>query len=111
MTLIETLNNLDKELFLFLNGFNSQAFDYIMTIISAKLTWIPLYLGVAFFLFKKFKFKKGITAFLSLIFLLVLTDQISVIMFKNVFMRLRPCFDSDIAHLVHYVDLPGGKSG
>ena len=38
-------------------------------------------------------------------------DRISVMAFKDVFQRFRPCHNPDIANLVHLVDGCGGKFG
>lgn len=38
-------------------------------------------------------------------------DRISVMAFKDVFQRFRPCHNPDIASLVHLVDGCGGKFG
>ena len=111
MQIIDNLVDLDKSLFLILNGLHNSVLDFLMVLISAKLTWIPLYLGVLVYIFYKFKFKKGIVILISFIILLSFTDQTSVHLFKNVFQRLRPCFDNEIMNFVHYIDLPGGKYG
>lgn len=111
MHIIDNLVNLDKDLFLILNELHNSVLDFLMAHISAKLTWIPLYLGVTVFIFYKFKLKKGIVIVISFIILITFTDQTSVHLFKNVFQRLRPCFDIEIMHIVHYIDIPGSKYG
>lgn len=47
--------------------------------------------------------------FVGLVFLL--GDRISVMAFKDVFQRLRPCHNPEIANFVHLVDGCGGKFG
>ena len=82
-----------------------------MTFVSGKYSWAPLYAFILFIIFKRFKFKKGLVVFFSIIFLIALSDQTSVYLFKNTFLRLRPCFNSEIASFVHTVRMPGGKYG
>jgi undecaprenyl-diphosphatase len=83
-----------------------------MWYISATYTWLPLYIGVIAYIFYKFGWKTGVLAFVSMIMLVVLTDQVSVHLFKQVFERLRPCHQPRISHLVHIVNgYCGGKFG
>jgi undecaprenyl-diphosphatase len=83
------LERLDQHLLLFLNSLNSPFFDQVMYIISAKVTWIPLYLAILIALGIKYK-RKFFVLILMIIIAITLSDQISVL-FKNSFQRLRPC--------------------
>ncbi len=105
--MLDFLNKVDTWLFLLINGLHSSFFDKIMWYISDTVIWIPLYAIVLFFVFKKLKIQ-GFITFVFLILLIVLTDQGSVLLFKNVFHRLRPCHQPEIANLVHIVN---GKCG
>ena len=109
--MIDYLINTDIDLFLFLNGFHSDFWDVIMSYISGKKTWIPLYLIVAVFIFIKYKIKTGFVILLSFGLLITLSDQISVRLFKDVFERLRPCHNEQIRELVHTVNHCGGSYG
>lgn len=109
--MIEYLIKTDIDLFLYLNSIHSAFFDTLMYLISGKATWIPLYLGVLFFSYKKFGAKKTAFMFLAFLLLLLLSDQVSVHLFKFQFKRLRPCFDLRIADIVHTVKMPGGLYG
>ncbi len=109
--MIEYLQALDTKWFLFLNSLHSPFWDSVMWYISATATWIPLYLIIVAFVIKKLRWN----AWLTLIFfalLVLLADQSSVHLFKNVFERLRPCHNPAISELVHTVnDKCGGKYG
>lgn len=108
---MDYLNTIDTELFLFLNSLYNTFFDNVMYIASNKYVWIPLYLIVLFFIFKKYN-KQGIVIFLFMIVLIFLSDQISLHLFKNMFEQLRPCHNPDIKNLVHLVNEHcGGKYG
>jgi len=109
--MLEQLMEWDTELFLFLNGLHSPFWDTPMWYISAKLTWVPFYLVLAYLIFKQ-KGVKGIWAVVAVALLITLADQTSVHLFKNVFERLRPCREPIIEHLVHKVNNKcGGKFG
>lgn len=109
--ILEKIIQKDIDLFLFLNQFHNHLFDVIMTFVSGKYSWIPLYAFILFLILKKFKIKKGLILFISIILLIALSDQTSVFLFKFTFLRLRPCFNPEISNFVHVVNLPGGKYG
>lgn len=109
--MFELLKHLDTELFLFLNSFHNPFFDYLMHLISATYTWLPLYALIIFFIIKKQRWL-GLSAVLFLILMVVVADQGSVLLFKNTVQRLRPCHNPDIAKLVHLVNSKcGGRYG
>jgi undecaprenyl-diphosphatase len=109
--MIESLLQLDQELFLALNGLHSESMDAVMLFISGKLQWVPLYIILLTFVFRKY----GKTTWVILIgaaLTITLADQISVKLFKDVFERLRPCHNPEIAELVHIVNNKcGGQFG
>ncbi|MEA3317204.1 MAG: phosphatase PAP2 family protein [Bacteroidota bacterium] len=109
--MLETIKNLDTNLFKILNNIHSPFFDDVMWFISAKETWFPLYLIIIIFIIYKYK-KQSVLLLLSIAVLITLADQTSVHLFKDVFQRLRPCHSpqlQDIVHLVH--NKCGGKYG
>jgi len=108
---MESILLIDKELFLFLNKLNSPFFDKIMWIISAKLTWLPLYALMLIALIYS-KHKKAFFYIIGAAICVALADQASVHLFKNVFLRLRPSHESDLADLIHLVNnYKGGTYG
>jgi len=111
MGILDSIIKLDKELFLFLNGINNSVFDFLMFHISEKITWVPLYIFVAVLIYRKFKLKNGLLILLMFGLLISLTDQTSVHLFKNTIQRFRPCFNNEILHQVHFIEIPGSKFG
>lgn len=108
--MIQTLQNIDQEFFLFLNGLHNSFFDFLMYWISDKFIWIPLYAWFIYGIIKKYK-KQSILLLIMVAVMITLSDQITVF-FKNYFERPRPCHDQHIAHLVHVVkDACGGPYG
>ncbi len=111
MNLIDTLNLWDTHLFLFLNGLNSTFFDGFMFAVSAKLTWVPLYLAVLFVIIKEWK-KESIWIVISLVFCVVIADQISSGLIKEMVQRPRPSHAENLQGMVHLVNgYVGGKYG
>ncbi|MBO4567574.1 MAG: phosphatase PAP2 family protein [Bacteroidales bacterium] len=101
------LNDLDHQLFLFLNGLHVDWLDPVMTFISSETGWIPFYAVLVFLVFYKYRWK-GLWVMLGVAVLITCSDQISAHVFKPIFQRLRPCYDPLIEDLVH---LPSGKPG
>ncbi|MCD4794964.1 MAG: phosphatase PAP2 family protein [Bacteroidales bacterium] len=111
MEVIDYLIQIDTNLFLFLNKYHNEFFDIIMSNISKKMIWLPLYIFVAFLLFKKYKLKTGLILLVFFGLLITVSDQTSVHLFKNVFQRLRPCYNPEIHESMHYLKLSGGHYG
>lgn len=107
LAMISRLIDIDTKLFLFLNGLNHPALDQLMWIISAKLTWVPLYALILLLLIWHFRVR-SIAFIIAAILLVALTDLSSVHLFKNIFLRLRPCHEPALEGLVHIVN---GKCG
>lgn len=109
--MLEFLNQLDTNLFLFLNGIHSPFWDQVMWAISGTKLWIPMYLLIIAYVIYKYKWKAIITlVFIALV--VTLADQISVKAFKNVFERLRPCHNPALENIIHLVkNKCGGKYG
>ena len=109
--MVDTLIQLDREVFLFFNGLHNQAFDSIMWWVSGKTTWWPFYLALLGYLTWKQRWNMvPLVIFIALS--VTLTDQTSVHLFKNVFMRLRPCHEPALEGLVHIVNNKcGGQYG
>ncbi|HET6226735.1 MAG TPA: phosphatase PAP2 family protein, partial [Bacteroidia bacterium] len=110
MDIISALKKLDTEIFLLLNSKHTPFFDTVMLLASGRFTWIPLY---AFLLFLVFKFV-GKRIWLVALFVtvtVVLSDQLSVHLFKNVFLRYRPCHNLNINGILHLNGNCGGMYG
>ena len=105
--MLEWLKHIDQQLFLFLNGMHSTAFDEIMWLISNKFIWIPLYLLIIYWFFK-YNPENGWIWLIGIILLVIATDQLTSSILKPGFGRLRPCHDPKISHLVHNVKRCGG---
>jgi undecaprenyl-diphosphatase len=109
--MLEFLNQVDTQLFIFLNSFNSPFWDNIMWWISGTKSWIPMYLIIVAVIIYKYKWKAVITLlFIALV--VTLADQISVKAFKEVFQRFRPSHNPALEDIIHLVkNKHGGKYG
>lgn len=108
--MLETLLELDRTLFLIINGWNSPFFDEIMFFVSKVWIWAPLYLTFVLYAIKRWKLE-AIWIIVAMIICVVATDQFSNIT-KDLFQRLRPSHEPLLEGLVHHVNgYVGGKFG
>lgn len=108
---MEWLNLIDTFLFQKINGSGFREIDNFMLLISNKFTWIPIYIYILFSLYKKFN-KNFYWIIISIILLIFIADFGSVHLFKNVFERLRPCYQPEILENIRlvYKDCGGSYS-
>ena len=102
MNIIEIIKELDTHLFLIINGLHSTFFDSFMWAISAKLTWIPLYLSVLYLLIRTFK-KNSVWIILSVVLCIVISDQVASGLLKELVKRLRPSHVDSLKSVIHLV--------
>ncbi len=108
--MLATLDKLDTQLLLLINGFHNGFFDYIMVYFSSKWFWLPFYLLLLYFIIRRFRLQSFLVlAFVAL--LILFSDQLSVHAFKDVFERLRPCHNQNLVLLLHTVTSCGGQYG
>jgi undecaprenyl-diphosphatase len=106
--LIEFLNNIDREFFLFLNGFHNSFFDGLMFAATKGLLWMPLYLFFLFFVIRKYKWKT-LVIILFAAFMILCSDQLSDLV-KEFVHRVRPSRQPGL--MVHIVEAyKGGTYG
>jgi undecaprenyl-diphosphatase len=101
--MIERLIDFDVQLFLFLNGLRNPFFDFVFWWATQPLVWIPVYIILLYLVIKVYRWQ-AIFVVLFTVISITLTDQISVHLFKDVFMRLRPCHNPDIQMQVHIMN-------
>ncbi len=106
--MIERLEQIDRSLFLFLNGLHLDWLDPIMIGFSNPLYSLPVYFLVFYFIKIKFGWKVTLWAIAALILVVFLCDGISYRIFKQGFERYRPCHNLDIKNQVY---LPTGSCG
>ncbi|WP_372752819.1 phosphatase PAP2 family protein [Labilibaculum sp.] len=108
---METLIQIDKELLLWLNSFHTPFWDVIIMIFTRKEFWIPLYFTLIYQIYK-FKGKEALWWIIGIVLVVVLSDQISTLFFKDVFERFRPSHDPSLKGMVNLVsNYTGGKYG
>jgi len=110
--MIDSIINIDKKLFVFLHNLGSEKWDFLFLFFSNK---ISMFLIILFFIVihcYKMDIKQSMYFILFLVICLALTDFLHVRLFKNLFMRLRPCWEDNILSQIRplIVDC-GGRYG
>lgn len=113
---METLEAIDRAIVLAINGWHSSFFDTFFWVVSAKLTWIPLYILCLYLAYKQYG--KRVFFFLGLVVLTIaVADTSSVMLFKEMVQRYRPSHNlilKDVLHLHKQADgtyYAGGQYG
>lgn len=108
MLVLETLEHIDRSLFLLLNDVHSPWLDVIMWYVSWTVTWIPLFLFFCWYAYRKKGGKFLLVLLAAAALTVALSDLISVNAFKNTVARYRPTHNTEIGHLVKTVLTPSG---
>jgi len=108
--MIEALEKLDKELFVYINGLHSPFWDGIMIFMSEKLVWIPFYLAIIGYVVYRYH-RQGVLMLLLAGAAIGLADFVASGIFKKTFARLRPCHDPTMEAVINVVHGCGGQFG
>lgn len=100
--MLENLVQLDKKLFVFLNGLGSENYDSLWLFITKQAYWTPIFLFVFYLLYKKIGGKNLLVVLISIALLIIFTDQFTNLV-KNFVQRLRPCNDPQIKSIIRIV--------
>lgn len=98
------LEQLDIDLFFFINGCNTPFLDIFFEFISWPYAWIPMYLILIYLFYKNYPLQVFLFILIGFILLILLSDKGSVLIFKNTVARYRPCHNTEYGHLVHIVN-------
>jgi len=109
--MLEELVQLDKELFLFLNGLGNSNWDGFWMFATNKFTSIPVYIVLLVLTYMQLGLRKTLVVLLTIAFLILVTDQLANF-FKYGVQRLRPCYDQDVSTVMRLVkNSCGGRFG
>ena len=107
--MIESLKDIDTAILLFINGFHNPLADSLMWFLSGKVILVPIIIITYFFLWKKYNWKGLLLITISIICTVIITDQLSVHLFKEVFLRYRPSHNTEISPLLHFYEFKPGE--
>jgi undecaprenyl-diphosphatase len=99
----ELLENFDHQLMIWLNSFHVDWLDRPMYILTQTLASGPWLIFLLYLLYLKGGFKYIGLVVLGIGVVVLFSDQLSVHLFKNVFMRYRPSHNLDVSPYLHFV--------
>ncbi|MCD7962701.1 MAG: phosphatase PAP2 family protein [Rikenellaceae bacterium] len=106
--MLERLLELDTKLFLLLNGDLGAFADAIFWFSSGNFNWVPLYLVILFFMYKKLGLRNFIWATIMIVLAVILADQICNL-FKYGLKKFRPSQNPALEGMVY--TLKGYRGG
>jgi undecaprenyl-diphosphatase len=99
--------DIDRHVLLSINGAHHYLFDYVMILISSRWFWIWLYILITGMAFRQLG-TRVVFFVLFTVMAVAIADLSSVHLFKNLFLRLRPCHNEE---LIPFLRLPAGCGG
>jgi len=108
--MLERIKQIDNELLIFLNNLGNKSWDPVWISITDKFTFLPLFILILFFLFKKNGIKGLLVILLFISVLILFTDQFTNVV-KDFTQRLRPCRLDELQGLLRDIDIRCGKYG
>lgn len=107
--MFEKLESIDQSLVLAINSMHSTFLDSFMWFLSGSYILFFLLPFVFYFLFKVYSSKQLVWILVALLLTIVLTDQLSVHAFKEVFQRYRPSHNVLLKSKLHFHEYPDGS--
>ncbi|MCH8536065.1 MAG: phosphatase PAP2 family protein, partial [Flavobacteriaceae bacterium] len=107
--MLEKINQIDSDLFLYLNRLGSRNWDWFWLVITEKWTSIPVFLILLILVYKKYNLKK-VGIYCIFIFLVILVSDQLASFVKHFFDRPRPCHE-DFMKYGRFIAKRCGKYG
>ena len=112
---MEWLLNLDRYIFIFVNGLHCPFMDSVMVFFTNANSWIPLYILLLLYIIYRFSYKEKryiytIALVAAIILTFTFTDILSA-QIKEMVQRLRPGHDPSLEGIVRLLDGKGGLYG
>jgi undecaprenyl-diphosphatase len=101
---MEWLQAQDRALLLLINGNHGELADTVMSLISSKLFWTPLYAALLFVLYKVVGWRKLLLLVVVMAGVILLSDQFTSGLLKPWVQRPRPCHLDGLRQFVHLVE-------
>lgn len=101
--MIDTFQQIDNKILLFINSHHNSFFDGVMWFASGKISWLPLYAFIIILLITKFK-KTAWLMILLIVPLIITSGMFTSFILKPLTGRLRPSHQPGLENLLHYVN-------
>ena len=88
---MDNVLELDTNVFWWINSHHCGVLDWVLWVFSQGWSWVIVLVAVIFFVTLKHEPKNWWIVLVGLVLCILIGDRISVMCFKDVFCRLRPC--------------------
>ncbi|NNC69540.1 MAG: phosphatase PAP2 family protein [Flavobacteriaceae bacterium] len=109
MSFLETLQEYDRELFIYLNSLGIESWDGFWLLVTNQFNWIPLFVLILVLVYKAYGIKKTLLILLMMAILITFSDQF-VNFIKNYFVRIRPNNDEGLIESIRILTRPSSYS-
>ena len=100
--MLEKVQQLDRAVFIYLNGLGSETFDPFWELITKQVSWIPVFAIILYLAFKRLGWKHALLVIGMVTLLLLLTDQTTNLIKYSV-RRLRPGSNPELEGLIRAI--------
>jgi undecaprenyl-diphosphatase len=102
--MFEKIISLDKQILIYLNNLGSPQYDNLWLMITKPIYWTPFFLILLYLIFKKLGAKQGFIILGSIALIILVNDQTTNLI-REIFKRLRPCNDPSINQIIRLMEL------
>ena len=103
--MIEFLNDIDTQVFLFFNGANSPFFDGFMKTFTGRFVWVPMYAALVFMMWRACRWPKMLFYLFGVVLAVTITDQVCATFIRPAVERLRPSnLQNTLSQMAYIVD-------
>lgn len=104
---------IDSQLLLLANSCHTEWADHFMMMFSGRFIWIPMYVALAFIIFRHFPLKRALIVLVGVGIAITLADQTCATLIRPIVGRLRPSnLDNPLSAFITVVDgYRGGSYG
>lgn len=112
MSTVNSLNELDHQLTLAINGSDSLFWDNVMYTVTDTFSWTMVIIALLIIIFKNNTWKEAVMVYVTIALLILVADRICSGLVKPMVERWRPTQDPQLMYLVDVVrDYRGGRFG
>jgi undecaprenyl-diphosphatase len=103
--MIDYFESLDRAIVLTVNSWHTPFWDEVMWWLSARVTWVPLYVLLLFLAYRAKGLKIALFFFLFVVLTIVIADAVSVYLIKETIQRYRPSHHALLTDRLHFYRL------
>jgi len=100
--MFDYLESIDRSIVLAVNGWNTPFLDQFFWYVTQTITWIPFYLLLIYFIWKKSGTKITLIFLVMALLMIAIVDSTTTIFFKDTIMRYRPSHNLLLEKHLHY---------